>query len=125
MRRGFGFFRYFTFLFINISILWKYIMKNCKLRFMFPNSLNLYVLGLRATKILITSMLYFALFNFLCNHFVLVSEPKINSDFYKYNAITRVNSSSNFIKFYSYYFSNYVTLRKNFDQKNGVVLHKK
>ena len=125
MRRGFGFFRYFTFLFINISMLWKYIMKNCKLRFMFPNSLNLYVLVLRATKILITSMLYFALFNFLCNHFVLFSEPKVNSDFYKYNAITRVNSSSNFIKFYSYYFSNYVTLRKNFDQKNRVVLHKK
>ena len=100
-------------------------MKNCKLRFMFPNSLNLYVLGLRATKILITSMLYFALFNFLCNHFVLVSEPKINLNFYKYNVITRIDSSSNIIKFYAYYFSNYVTLRKDLDQKNRVVLHKK
>ena len=100
-------------------------MKNCKLRFLFPNSLNLYVLGLRATEILITSMLYFALFNFLCNHIVFVSEPKINLNFYKYNAIPRIDSSSNIIKFYTYYFSNYVTLRKDFDQKNCVVLHKK
>ena len=100
-------------------------MKNCKLRFVFPNSLNLYVLGARATKILFISMLYFALFNFLCNHFVLVSEPKINLNFYKYNAITRIDSSSNIIKFYAYYFSNYVALRKDLDQKNRVVLHKK
>ena len=39
-------------------------MKNCKLRFVFPNSLNLYVLGLQATEILIRSLLHFALFNF-------------------------------------------------------------
>ena len=39
-KTGFDFFRYFTFLFLNISILRKYIMKNCKLRFVFPNSLN-------------------------------------------------------------------------------------
>ena len=100
-------------------------MKNCKLRFVFPNSLNLYVLGLRATKTLIRSMLYFALFNFLCNHFVLVSEPKINLNFYKYNAITRIDSSSNINKIYAYYFSNYVTFRKDFDHKICVVLHKK
>ena len=100
-------------------------MKNCKLCFVFPNSLNLFALGLRAMKILITPMLYFAFFNFLCNHFVLVSEPKINLNFYKYNAITMTDSSSNIIKFYTYYFSNYITIRKDFDQKNCVVLHKK
>ena len=69
-------------------------------------------------------MLYFALFNFLCNHFVLVSEPKINLNFYKYIAITRIDSSSN-IKFYAYYFSNYIIIKKYFDQKNRVVLNKK
>ena len=108
MRTGLKFFLYFTFLFINISILWKHMMRNCKLRFVFLNSLSLYILGLRATKILITSLLYFALFNFLRNHFALVSKPKINLNFYKYNAITRTDSSSNIIKFYVYYFSNYV-----------------
>ena len=51
MKTGFGFFQYFTIFFLNISILWKYIMKNCKLRFAFPNTLNFYNLGLRATKI--------------------------------------------------------------------------
>ena len=35
------------------------------------------------------------------------------------------DSSSNIIKFYTYYFSNYITIRKDFDQKNCVVLHKK
>ena len=100
-------------------------MKNCKLHFVFPNSLNLFILGLRATKILIRSMLYLALFNFLCNHFVLVSERKINLNFYKYNAITRIDSSYNVIKLYAYYFGNYITLRKDFDQKNRVVLHTK
>ena len=105
--------------------MWKYIIKNCKLRFVFENSLNLYVLGLGAMKILIRSMLYFALFNFLCNHFVLVSKPKINLNFYRYNAIIRFESSFNTIKFYAYYFGNYVTLTKDFDQKNSVVLHTK
>ena len=81
MKTRFVFFRYFTFFFLNISILWKYIMKNYKLHFVFPNSLNLYILGLRVKNILIRSMLCFALFNFLCNHFVLVSEPKINLNF--------------------------------------------
>ena len=58
-------------------------------------------------------------------HFVLVSEPKINLNFYKYNAITitRIVSSSNLIKFYAYYFGNFDTLRKDFDQKNRLVLH--
>ena len=56
---GFGFFRYFTSLFSNISILWKYIKKNSKLRFVFPNSLDLYV------------WLCFALLNFLSNNSVL------------------------------------------------------
>ena len=100
-------------------------MKNCKLRFVFPNSLNLYVLSLRATKTLITSMLYFALFNFLCNHFVLVSGPKINFNFYKHNAITRIDSSSNIVKFYVYYFGSYVTPEKDFDQKNRIMLQYK
>ena len=67
-------------------------------------------------------MLYFALFKCLWNHFVLVSEPKINLNFYKYNAITRIDSSRN-IKFYAYYFGNYDRLRKDFDQKNRAVLH--
>ena len=93
--------------------------------FMFLNSLNLYILGLQARKILIRSMFYFAVFNFLCNHFVLVSKPKINLIFYKYNAITRIDSSHNIIKFYTYQFGNYDTLRKNFDQKNNVGLHTK
>ena len=57
-KTGFDFFRYFTFLFLNISILRKYIMKNCKLRFVFPNSLNLYILDLQAMKILIRLMLH-------------------------------------------------------------------
>ena len=123
MKTGFGFFRYFTFFFSNISILWKYIMRNCKLRFVFPNSLNLYDLGLRATKILIRSTLCFVFFNFLCDHFVLVSEPKINLNFCEYNAITRIDSSYSFIKIYGYYFGNYDTLRKDFDRKNCVALH--
>ena len=70
-------------------------------------------------------MLYFALFNFLCNQFILVDEPKINLNFFKYNAITRTDSSSYIIKLYAYYFINYVTLRKDSDQKIRVVLHKK
>ena len=82
-------------------------------------------MGLRATKILFRSMLCFALFNFLCNHFVLVSEPKINLIFYKYNAITIIDSSSNFSRFYTYYIGNSDTLRKDFDHKNRVVLHAK
>ena len=98
-------------------------MKNCKFSFVFPNSLNLHILGLRATKILIRFMLYFELFNFLCNHFVLVSEPKINLNFCKYSEIITIDSSSNIIKFCVYDFDNYVTPRKNFDQKNRAVLH--
>ena len=71
-------------------------------------------------------MLYFAFFNFLCNHFVLVGRSKINLNFYKYNGITRTDGSSNIIdKFYAYYFGNYVTLRKEFRQKNDDVLHAK
>ena len=92
---------------------------------MFPISLNLYIFGLRATEILVRSMFCFVLFNFLCNHFVIVSELKINLNFHKYNTITRIGSSSNIITFYAYYFGNYVTLRKDFDQKNRVVLHTK
>ena len=68
-------------------------------------------------------MLYFLLFNFLCNHFVTVSEPKINLNFYKYHGITRIDSSSNIITFCAYYFGNYDTLRKDFDQKNRVMIH--
>ena len=98
-------------------------MKNFKLRFLFPNSLNLYILALRATNFLIRSMLYFALFNFLCNHFELVSEPKMDVNFCKYHAITRIDSSSNIIKFYAYDFANNVTLRKGFHQKNCLVLY--
>ena len=100
-------------------------MKNYKIRFVFPNRINLYVLGLRATKVSIRSMLYFLLFNFLCNHFVLVGKPKINLNLYKYNAITRIDSISNIIKFYANYIGNYIILRKDFDQKNRVVLHAK
>ena len=37
--------------------------------------------------------------------------------------MTRIDSSSNIITFYAYYLGNYVTLRKDFDQKNCVVLH--
>ena len=37
--------------------------------------------------------------------------------------MTRIDSSSNIITIYAYYFGNYVTLRKDFDQKNCVVLH--
>ena len=123
---GFGYFRYLTFFFLNISTLWKYILKNCRLRFVFPNSLELYISGLRATKILLRSMLCFVFFfYFLCNRFVLVSEPIINLAFYKYNAITRIDSGSNFIKFYAYYFGSYDTLRNDFDQKNHVALHTK
>ena len=100
-------------------------MKNYKIRFVFPNRINLYVLGLRATKVSIRSMLYFLLFNFLCNHFVLVGKPKINLNLYKYNAITRIDSSSNIIRFYANYIGSYIILRKDFDQKNRVVLHAK
>ena len=100
-------------------------MKNYKIRFVFPNRINLYVLGLRATKVSIRSMLYFLLFNFLCNHFVLVGKPKINLNLYKYNAITRIDSSSNIIRFYANYIGSYIILRKEFDQKNRVVLHAK
>ena len=39
--------------------------------------------------------------------------------------MTRIDSSSNIITIYAYYFGNYVTLRKDFDQKNCVVLHTK
>ena len=70
-------------------------------------------------------MLYFELFKFLCSHFVLVSEPKINLNFYKHSEITRIDSSSNIIKFCACDFGNYVTPRKDFDQKNCVVLHTK
>ena len=66
-------------------------------------------------------MFCFAPFSFSCNHFVLVSEGKINLYFYKHNAITRIDSSSNFMIFYAYYFGNYDTLRRDFD----VVLHTK
>ena len=62
---------------------------------------------------------------FRSSHFVLVSELNINSNFYKYSAITRIDSSYNFIKFYAYHIGNYDTLRRNFDQKNHVALHKK
>ena len=57
-------------------------------------------------------------FNCLRNHFVLVSESKINLNFYKYNAITRIDSSYSFIKVYGYYFGNYDTLRKNFGNRS-------
>ena len=123
MKTGFGYFRHFTFFFLKLSILWKYILQTCKLRVIFPNSHNFFILGLRATKVLIRSMLCFPLLNFLCNHFVLVSEPEINLNFYKCNAITRIDSSYNFIKLYAYYFGNYDTLRNDFDQKNHVALH--
>ena len=122
---GFGFFLYFMFVFLNITILCQYIPENCQLRFVVPSSLNLYILGLQVTKILLRSMPYFALFNLLCSHLVLVSKPKISLNFYKYDAITRIDSSSNIIKFYAYYFVNYDTLRKGFGQKNRVVLHTK
>ena len=49
-----------------------------KLSYVFLDSLNLYILGLQTTKILIRSTLCFALFNFLCYHFALVSEPKVS-----------------------------------------------
>ena len=68
---------------------------------------------------------YFVLFIFLCNHFVIFSDPKINLNLHKYNTITRVDSSSNIITFYTYYFGKYVTFRKDFDQKNCVELHTK
>ena len=125
MKTGIEFFQYFTFLFINISILSKHILKNCKLRSVFPNCLNLYIFGVRATEILIRFTLCFVLFNFLCSHFITVSEPKINLNFHKYNTITRIDGSSNIITFYAYCFGNYVTLRKDFDQNNRVVLHTK
>ena len=113
------------FVFLNISILCQYIPENCQLRFVVPSSLNLYILGLQVTKILLRSMPYFALFKLLCSHLVLVSKPKISLNFYKYDAITRIDSSYNIIKFYAYYFVNYDTLRKGFGQKNRVVLHTK
>ena len=108
MKLGFGYFQYSKF-FLNISILWDYILINYKLLFIFPNSLNLYISDLQATKILIRSMLCFVLLNLLCNHFVLVSKPKINLNFYKDNEITRIDSTYNFIKFYEYFFGNYDT----------------
>ena len=89
---------------------------------MFPNSLNLYIFGLQAMEILNRFILYFVLVNFLCNHFVTVNEPKINLNFHKYNTVTRIDSSSNIITFYAYYFGNYITLRKDFKHKNRVVL---
>ena len=49
VKTGFKFFWYFT-LFLNISVLCKYILKNCLLGFVFPSSLNLYILGLQVTK---------------------------------------------------------------------------
>ena len=70
-------------------------------------------------------MLYFVLFNFLRNHFVIVSKPKINLNFRKYNAITRTDSSSSITTFYAYYFGNYDRLRKDFHLKIRVVLHTK
>ena len=89
---------------------------------MFPNSLNLYIFGLQAMEILNRFILYFVLVNFLCNHFVTVNEPKINLNFHKYNTLTRIDSSSNIITFYAYYFGNYNTLRKDFKHKNRIVL---
>ena len=126
MKTAFGYFQYFLLFFLSISIFWNYILKNCNLRFIFPNSLSSCILGVPATKILIRSVLCFALLNFLCNHFVanhfvLVSEPNINSNFYKYNAITRIASSYNFIKFYEYHIGNYDTFRR----KIHVALHTK
>ena len=56
---------------------------------------------------------YFVLLNFLCNHFVTVSEPKINLNFHKYYTINGIDSSSNIITFYAYYFGNHVALRKD------------
>ena len=92
---------------------------------MFPNSPNLYIFGLQATEILIRFMLYFVLLNFLCNHFVTVSEPKIYLNLRKYYTVTRIDSSSNIITFYAYYLGNHVTFMKDFDQKIRVVLHTK
>ena len=57
-------------------------MKNCKFNFVFPDSLTSFILGLQATKPLIRSMLYSALFKFLCNHFGLVSELEISLSLY-------------------------------------------
>ena len=54
-----------------------------------------------------------------------VSEHKITLNFHKYYAIARIDCSSNIITFYAYYFGNHVTLRKDFNQKNCVVLHTK
>ena len=102
-----------------------YILKNCKLRFLFPNSLNLYILGVRTTKILIRLCSVLQFFYFLCNHFVLVREPNFNLNFYKHNAITRTDNSYNFIKFYKYYFGNYDTLRKGFDHYFYIILVQK
>ena len=48
----------FLFSFLNISILWKYITENCKLRLAFSDSLYLFIFALRATK----TMLCFALY---------------------------------------------------------------
>ena len=92
---------------------------------MFCNSPNLYIFGLPAMEILIGFMLYFLLLNFLCKHFVTVSEPKINLSFHKCYTITRLDSSSNIITFYAYHFGNHVTFKNDFDQKNCVVLHSK
>ena len=70
-------------------------------------------------------MLCFALFNFLYSYFVLVSEPKISLNLYKHNAITRIDGSCNSVKFHAYYFVNYDTVRKDFDQKSYFALHNK
>ena len=113
MKTEIGFFQYFT--------LWKCILKKCNLRSVFPNSLNLYIFGLRATEILIISVLYFVLFNFLCNHFVIVSEPKINLNFCKYNAVTRTDGSSNILRIVFLR----ILFRKDFDRKIHVVLYTK
>ena len=56
---------------------------------------------------------------------MLASEPKVNLNIYKYNALSRIDGSYNFIKFYAYYFGNYNTLSKDFGQKNHATLYKK
>ena len=96
----------------------EYILKNVSYVLCFQIvTTNLYIL--------IRFMLYFELLNFLCNHFITVSEHKITLNFHKYYAIARIDSSSNIITFYANYFGNHVTLRKDFAQKNCVALHTK
>ena len=58
-----GFTLFHVFIFEHFNIVEVYNEK-FSLRFVSPNSHNLYILGLRATKILIRSMIYFALFTF-------------------------------------------------------------